>query len=55
MNTALDPDAQSALDEYLGVLDALLPSAWLDLTGSAVPGDWLPARSDLVTMIASPA
>ena len=54
MNTALDPDAQSALDEYLGVLDAVLPSAWLP-DRSWVLGDWLPGRSDLVTMIAGPA
>jgi hypothetical protein len=43
----LDPDAQSALDEYISLLDAVLPGAWVYLTGSAALDDWRPGRSDL--------
>lgn len=50
----LDPQAQSALDEYLAPLDAVLPGAWVYLTGSAVLGDWRPGRSDLDILTVTP-
>lgn len=35
------------VDRYLKPLDAVLPGAWVYLTGSAALGDWRPDRSDL--------
>jgi hypothetical protein len=50
----LDPRAQTALDEYLARLDAVLPGAWVYLTGSAALGDWRPGRSDLDILTVTP-
>jgi Nucleotidyltransferase domain len=51
MKPELDPAAQSALAEYLARLDAVLPGAWVYLTGSAALGDWLPGHSDLDILV----
>lgn len=45
--SGLDLVAWSAVQEYLGLLDDVMPGAWVYLTGSAVLGDWQPERSDL--------
>jgi hypothetical protein len=57
MSSGLDPVAWSAVREYLGLLDSVLPGAWVYLTGSAALGDWQPERSDLdiLTVLPGPA
>lgn len=50
----LGPRARPALDEYLALLDTVLPGAWVYLTGSAVLGDWRPGRSDLDILTVTP-
>lgn len=47
MGLALDPVAWSAVREYVGLLDEVMPGAWVYLTGSAVLDDWQQERSDL--------
>jgi hypothetical protein len=49
MSAAIPAEAQTAIDSYLGQLDAALPGlcAGAYLTGSIALGDWRPGRSDL--------
>jgi hypothetical protein len=54
MSAFLDPGAQAALDGYLTRLDAVLPQAWVYLTGSAALDDWQPGRSDLDLLVVVP-